>query len=604
MQAIILAAGMGKRLKELTQNNTKCMVKVNGITLIERMLHQLEQRHLSRIIIVVGYEGQKLMDFIGTLDIQTPIVYINNPIYDRTNNIYSLALAKDWLCKEDTLLLESDLIFEDSVLEALLSDPRETLALVDKYESWMDGTCVKLGEDDSIQEFVPGKRFKFNEIKEYYKTVNLYKFSRHFSETRYVPFLEAYQQALGENEYYEQVLRVITMLDDAEIRAKRLDGQSWYEIDDIQDLDIAESIFMSDEDEKVHLLCSRYGGYWRYPKMLDFCYLVNPYFPPKKLKDELKANFDTLLTQYPSGMYVNSLLAAKNFSVGKENILVGNGAAELIKALMSILSGKVGFIRPTFDEYPNRYKRENSVDFTPINEDYSYTADDLMEYFGDCDIQSLIVVNPDNPSGNYIRKADALRLVEWARKKGIKLVIDESFVDFADELDSTLIEQKLLADNPHLYVMKSISKSYGIPGLRLGVLASGDTEMIALLKKEVAIWNINSFGEFYMQIAEKYKKDYEKALSRIRAERSRFQTELAGIKGIRVIPSQANYVMVELESEISPKELLKLLLIKYNILIKELTTKMNGRNYLRLAIRNTEDNNVLLSALRQELGIR
>ncbi|MDE5873351.1 MAG: NTP transferase domain-containing protein, partial [Lachnospiraceae bacterium] len=77
MQAIILAAGMGKRLKELTQNNTKCMVKVNGTTLIERMLHQLEQRRLSRIIIVVGYEGQKLMDYIGTLDIQTPIVYIN-----------------------------------------------------------------------------------------------------------------------------------------------------------------------------------------------------------------------------------------------------------------------------------------------------------------------------------------------------------------------------------------------------------------------------------------------------------------------------------------------------------------------------------------------
>ena len=148
MQAIILAAGMGKRLKELTQNSTKCMVKVNGVTLIDRMLHQIERQHLSRIIIVVGYEGQKLIDYIGTLDIQTPIIYINNPIYDKTNNIYSLALAKDWLVKDDTLLFESDLIFEDSVLETLVNDPRDTLALVDKYESWMDGTCVKLGEDD------------------------------------------------------------------------------------------------------------------------------------------------------------------------------------------------------------------------------------------------------------------------------------------------------------------------------------------------------------------------------------------------------------------------------------------------------------------------
>ena len=601
MQAIILAAGMGKRLKELTQNSTKCMVKVNGVTLIDRMLHQIEKQHLSRIIIVVGYEGQKLIDYIGTLGIQTPIIYINNPIYDKTNNIYSLALAKDWLVKDDTLLFESDLIFEDSVLETLVNDPRDTLALVDKYESWMDGTCVKLGEDDSIEAFVPGKKFKFSEIKEYYKTVNLYKFSKHFSETHYVPFLEAYQSALGQNEYYEQVLRVITMLDDPEIKAKRLEGQRWYEIDDIQDLDIAESIFTPDDDERVKLLQGRYGGYWRYPKLLDFCYLVNVYYPPERMKDELRANFDTLLTEYPSGMAVNSLLAAKNFGVHQENILVGNGAAELIKSLMSHLTGTVGFIRPTFDEYPNRYDRENSVDFTPDNQDYSYTADDLIAYFGEHKVDTLIVINPDNPSGNYIPKADLLRLIDWSKAAGMKLLIDESFVDFADELDNTLIEQDLLAANPHLYVMKSISKSYGVPGLRLGVLASGDTDTIAEMKKDVAIWNINSFGEFYMQIAEKYKKDYTAALVKFREERARFQSELATVKGVRVIPSQANFIMVELEKGIDPKELLKRLLIKHNMLIKELTTKTNGRNYLRLAVRDTTDNDKLVAAMKEEI---
>ena len=592
---------MGKRLKELTQNNTKCMVKVNGVTLIDRMLHQIEKQHISRIVIVVGYEGQKLIDYVSTLNIQTPVTFINNPIYDKTNNIYSLALAKDWLIKEDTLLFESDLIFEDSVLDVLISDPRETLALVDKYESWMDGTCVKLGDDDTIEAFVPGKKFKFDEIQDYYKTVNIYKFGREFSSTHYVPFLEAYQSALGENEYYEQVLRVITMLDEPVIKAKRLDGQKWYEIDDIQDLDIAESIFTPDEDERVRLLQGRYGGYWRYPKLLDFCYLVNPYFPPEKMKDELRANFDTLLTEYPSGMRVNSLLAAKNFSVHQENILVGNGAAELIKSLMGHLAGKVGFIRPTFDEYPNRYDKSNSVDFTPDNRDYSYTVDDLMEYFEDKGIQNLIIINPDNPSGNYIPKKDLLRLIKWSKDAGIKLIIDESFVDFADEKDSTIIDQNILSANTHLFVMKSISKSYGVPGLRLGVLASGDIETISKMKKDVAIWNINSFGEFYMQIEEKYKKDYATALVKIRAERSRFQSELAKIKGVRVIPSQANFVMVELEEGISPKELLKRLLVKHNLLIKELTTKTNGRNYLRLAVRNTADNDVLINALKCEL---
>ena len=602
MQAVILAAGMGKRLKELTQNNTKCMVKVNGVTLIERMLKQIDKHHLTRIVIVVGYEGKKLIDYIDSLCIDTPIIYINNPIYDRTNNIYSLALAKEWLCEEDTLLLESDLIFEDSILDELISDSRETLALVDKYESWMDGTCVKLADDDSIEAFVPGKKIKFNEIKDYYKTVNIYKFSKQFSKIEYVPFLEAYQKALGLNEYYEQVLRVITMLDNTEIRAKRIEGKRWYEIDDIQDLDIAESIFTPDEDEKVRLLQGRYGGYWRYPKLLDFCYLVNPYFPPEKLKDEIRANFDTLLTEYPSGMKINSLLAAKNFSVHHENILVGNGAAELIKSLMNYLEGKVGFVRPTFDEYPNRYNREDSVDYTPDNRDYSYTANDLMDFFCDKDIQNLIIVNPDNPSGNYIPKKDVLRLVDWAKKRNIKIIMDESFVDFADEKDSTLIEQNILDLNHHLYVMKSISKSYGVPGLRLGVLASGDDIAIAKMKEDVAIWNINSFGEFYMQIEEKYRRDYDEALVRIRDERARFQNELAQIDGVRVIPSQANFVMVELDTTISPKELLKKLLVKHNLLIKELTTKTNGRNYLRLAVRNTEDNNILINALRAELN--
>ena len=602
MQGLILAAGMGKRLQELTKENTKCMVEVCGTPLIDRTLAQLDTLGLSRIVIVVGYEGQKLIDYIDTLGINMPTVYINNPVYNKTNNIYSLALAKDWLCKEDTLLFESDLIFEDSVLDELLNDERDTLALVDKYESWMDGTCVKLSDDDSIEEFVPGKRFRFDEKDEYYKTVNIYKFSKEFSTTHYVPFLDAYEKALGENEYYEQVLRVITMLDDPGIRAKRLNGQKWYEIDDIQDLDIAESIFTPVEDEKVRLIQSRYGGYWRYPKLLDFCYLVNPYYPPKKMKEELRANFDILLTEYPSGMKVNSLLAAKNFDVHQENILVGNGAAELIKSLMSRLNGTTGFIRPTFDEYPNRYDRENSVDFVPENQDYSYTADDVMNYFEDKNIQNLIVVNPDNPSGNYIPKADLLRMISWAENKKINLVIDESFADFSDEENNTLIAQDILDGSPHLYVMKSISKSYGVPGLRLGVLASGDTETIQFMKKDVAIWNINSFAEFYMQIEEKYRKDYVSGLKKLRKERARFAEELKQIKGIRVIPSQANYIMVELDQNISPKELLKTLLIKYEILIKELTTKTNGRNYLRLAIRNKEDNDTLLAALRAEIG--
>ena len=452
MQAVILAAGMGKRLKDLTKNNTKCMVKVDGVTLIERLLRQLEVYRLSRIVIVVGYEGQKLIDFVKTLGISTPIEYVENPIYYKTNNIYSLALAKEYLCKEDTLLFESDLIVEDAVIRNLVEDPRETLALVDKYESWMDGTCVKLSDQDDIVEFVPGKKFKFDEIKSYYKTVNIYKFGRHFSQTHYVPFLDAYSNAMGNNEYYEQVLKIITMLDDPEIKAKRLNGELWYEIDDIQDLDIATSMFMKDAD-KVKALQSRYGGYWRYPKLLDFCYLVNPYFPPQKLLDEIKASFETLVTQYPSGMKVNSLLVAKNFGVKQKNIVVGNGAAELIKSIMTLWGGSIGIIRPTFEEYPNRYKGKQVV-FTPPNADFSYTADDIINFYGKKDISVLILINPDNPSGNYIPKKDVHKLAEWTASKKIKFILDESFVDFADGDDQSLIEQSFLDQHKNVMVVR------------------------------------------------------------------------------------------------------------------------------------------------------
>lgn len=602
MQAIILAAGMGKRLKELTQDRTKCMVQVNGVALIDRMLHQIESRHLSRIVIVVGYEGEKLMKYIDTLGIRTPIVYVQNPIYDKTNNIYSLALAKDYLCQDDTLLFESDLIFEDAVIDQLLDDPRETLALVDKYESWMDGTCVKLGPDDSIASFVPSKNFRFEEAHEYYKTVNIYKFGRHFSRTHYVPFLEAYSKALGNNEYYEQVLRVIAMLDDPEIRAKRLSGQLWYEIDDIQDLDIASSMFAQDPDLRVSLMQGRYGGYWRYPQLLDFCYLVNPYFPPQRLIDEIQANFTSLLTQYPSGMRVNALLAAKNFAVHQQNILVGNGAAELIKALMARLEGVTGFIRPTFEEYPNRYQDRPNVCFTPAGPDFRYTADDLMAFFGPQDIDNLVLINPDNPTGNYIPAPDVLRLADWAQGKGIRLILDESFADFADEADNTFIRQDLLDRYRRLYVVKSISKSYGVPGLRLGVLASGDQDLIAALKKDVAIWNINSFAEFYMQIEEKYKKDYARSLELIRAERARFRRELEKLPNLRVIPSQANYLMVELLGGVSARAITRELLVNRCILVKDLSPKLGGQQYLRLAVRDTRDNDRLLEALRPLCG--
>lgn len=599
MQAIILAAGMGKRLGDLTKDNTKCMVKVNGVPLIDRLLTQLSRFSLVKVIIVIGYEGKKLRDYIGQEYKGLAIEYIENSIYNTTNNIYSLSLAKQQLQEDDTLLIESDLIFEDSLFDMILNSPDPNVALVDKYETWMDGTMVHLDEENNIVNFVPKKTFKYSDVSSYYKTVNVYKFSKEFSRSKYVPFLEAYSIAWGNNEYYEQVLRVITLLDNTDLKALPLTGEKWYEIDDVQDLDIAETLF-ADSSGKLSLYQKRFGGYWRFPGLLDFCYLVNPYFPSRKMREEMKANFDTLLTEYPSGMGVNSLLASKYFGVKKEYICVGNGAAELIKSLMSYLDGNLGVIYPTFEEYPNRRESRTIISYIPDNTDFSYTVEDIQLYFEHKDISSLLLVNPDNPSGNFISKTDLLKLAFWAKRRNIHLIVDESFVDFAvDGLNSSLLYNELLESYPNLIVMKSISKSYGVPGLRLGVLATSDIELISWMKTNVAIWNINSFAEFYMQIFGKYESDYKMACEKFVAERSRFFKSLQRISFLRVIPSQANYFLCEVTNKYTSSELTRILLCENDILIKDCGTKkaFGGRNYIRIAVRGKEENNKLVEVL-------
>jgi histidinol-phosphate/aromatic aminotransferase/cobyric acid decarboxylase-like protein/choline kinase len=599
MQAVILAAGMGKRLGELTKNNTKCMVKINGISLINRLLEQLSKLSLNKIIIVIGYEGEKLKNYLGYSYKTIEIEYIENPIYNKTNNIYSLYLAKEKLLEDDTILIESDLIFEDSIFTLLEQSSYPNVAVVAKYESWMDGTMVRIDNENNIINFIPKKAFRYEDIALYYKTVNIYKFSKEFARNQYIPFLEAYIHALGNNEYYEQVLRVITILDNCNLKALILNNEKWYEIDDIQDLDIAETIF-SNDNERLSKYQQRYGGYWRFPSLLDFCYLVNPFFPPQKMKDELRSNFDKLLMEYPSGMKINSLLIAKYFNIKQNYVCVGNGAAELIKSLMSQLNGKIGIISPTFEEYPNRKSTNDIITFYPQNKNFSYEIKELQTFYENKNISSLLIVNPDNPSGNFIPPKELLTLAQWTKNKNIQLIIDESFVDFSDaSTNNTLLQDNILEEFTNLIVIKSISKSYGVPGIRLGVIASADTNLINFIKKDVSIWNINSFGEYYMQIFGKYESDYKLACQKFIQERERFYQQLTKISYLRIIPSQANYFLCEVYSPYTSRSITELLLNKYNILIKDCSNKkgFNHKNYIRIAVRSKFDNDQLVSAL-------
>ncbi len=596
---MILAAGMGKRLGKYTEDGTKCMVRVNGKSLIERALEALIRVGIKRVILVVGYRADRLRAFLEGRYPQIDLVYVTNEIYDTTNNIYSLWLAREYLAADDTLLLESDLIFQYQILEKLLADGEPNLAVVSKFEAWMDGTVTMVDEERNIVSVIEKRAFKWKRVEQYYKTVNIYKFSREFSTSYYLPFLEAYLTAFGHNRYYEQVLKVLALLEDVRFKALPVSGKRWYEIDDPNDLSVAETIF-SEREGKLERMQSRYGGYWRFPGLLDYCYLVNPYFPPKRLVREMTTSFRELLTQYPSGAAIQGSLAGKVFGLEPERAVVGNGAAELIDAAARLMSGTVAMASPAFNEYPARFGRDRIRAFPTAAKAFSYRPDELEGAMREADI--LVLVNPDNPSGHFLDEAATKGLVDRLLAVGKRVIVDESFADFADpERRFTLLDEAYLAARPALAVIKSISKSYGVPGIRLGVLASGDTALVAAVRRLLPVWNVNSLGEFFLQIVDKYKSDYRAACDALAAERRRFAAALETSGRFAVYPSQANYLLCRLTDGLSSRELATKLLEEKRIFIKDLSGKEGfpaGGQFVRLAVRRTEENDRLVEAIR------
>ncbi len=601
MQALMLAAGMGKRLGKYTDDNTKCMVKVAGKRLIDYAVEAIIEAKINKCVLVVGYKAENLMRYIEEKYAGAPVefVFLYNREYATTNNIYSFYLARDELVKDDTVLLESDLIFDKSLIRRVCECPDENLAVVAKYESWMDGTVVTCDESGKITQFIEKTDMNYAMLSQYYKTVNVYKLSKKFSQSVYLPFLRAYMQAYGKNCYYEAVLKVVAHLSLSELKAYFVGDLPWYEIDNAADLDIANVLFS--KKDSYDLLISKFGGYWRYPKLLDFCYLVNPYFPPKKFTEKLNAEFASLLTAYPSGLDVQNMNAESVFGVEHSRILVGNGAAELINALGAVCRGKFAVSLPTFNEYVRCFRHAEIVPVDNSGRDYQFDLNALYAAAETADW--LCVVSPDNPSGCLLSKKEILALADRCESCGTQLVVDESFIDFADaDKKYTLFDDEILDRYKNLTVIRSISKSYGVPGLRLGVLASGNDALIAAVRREMQIWNINSFAEYFLQIFNLYAKSYARACERVAAERRRFTAALETL-GVKVYPSQANFVMIDLNEVDSHKFCVKML-NKHNILIKDLSSKnyFIGKNFIRVAIRDEKDNDIFLAAMKDVLS--
>jgi histidinol-phosphate/aromatic aminotransferase/cobyric acid decarboxylase-like protein/choline kinase len=598
MQAVILAAGMGKRLGKLTGSDTKCMVEVNGVKLIDRLLDSISSAGVERIIIVVGYKSDRVIKHVGDSWKGTPVIYVHNDNYDKTNNIFSLFLASSYLEKQATLLFESDLIFDHSIVEKLVKSHEPNLAVVAPYENWMDGTVVELDKDNFIQCFVNKSGFKYQSFDKYFKTVNIYKFSREFLVKTYIPFLRAYTQVYGNNEYYEEVLRLIVNVQQTQLKGLVLDRESWYEIDTLEDLDTASSMF-SVGSSQVSSLLNRHGGYWRFPRLMDFCYLVNPYFPTKSFMEEISHDFELLTRNYPSTSRVQERIISSYYGIDESQIVIGNGASELISNLANVLpKERLGYFVPAFEEYRLRFQEFEQIQFAIPLDSLESRMQRIIDAIDTFDI--FIIVNPDNPTGYTFTQDEISQLTYLFKTKKKTLIVDESFIDFSDLGESaSLIDSKILLDNPHLIIVKSISKSFGVPGMRLGIVASSNLDLCINLRKLLPVWNINSYGEMFLQKLGKYRKDYLASCLTFVSERNRFYSLLREFPDIYVFPSQANYFMIELKNGTSASVITEQLL-SYNILIRDLTGKVgiDSDKYIRVAIRSREDNDAFLFALK------
>lgn len=600
MQALMLAAGMGQRLGKYTRDISKCMVEVAGKTILMRTVSALEKAGIHKFIIVAGYERERLKSYITEEITDMDIVFINNEDYESTNNIYSLYLARNFLIEDDTILLESDLVFDESLISDLVQCAYADAAVVAQYKPWMEGTMTLLDNENSIVDFIEKPDFSFSHTIDYYKTVNIYKFSQAFSADYFLPWLEADIKADGHNQYYEHVLKAIANLADSGLKAFKLADQKWYEIDDAQDLNIANTLF-ANEDEELSLYQKRYGGFWRFPDLHDFSTLVNPYFPPQNMLDKMKYSFAELLLQYPSGLQVQSINAGCMFDIAEDEIIVGNGAAELIHALKSVATGKIALTVPGFEEYVRCFGHAELLKIQTPKNNYTLKKDDFMEALDLANM--LIIVNPDNPSGSFLAYHDLMEIIEKSHAQQKRIIVDESFIDFAaEEYRFTLINSDLLQKYKNLIVVKSLSKSYGITGLRLGVLACADQKVMEAVKNNLPIWNINSLAEYFLQIAPHYHAEYLASCQQLARQRELFAENLAQLDFLRVYPSQANFFLCELKPPLQATKMTAQLLQNHRILIKDLSSKEGFKNkqFIRIAVKEAGDNQLLFEALRTE----
>lgn len=590
MKAVILAAGYGRRMRPLTDSQHKTLLKIGDETIIERIVNGLNDNGINEIVVVTGYMRDELIDFLSKRFPTVDFTFTHNEVYETTNNIYSMALAFSAIdIDQDIMLLEADLIFEPQVLEALIADPRDNVALVDRYQRGMDGTVVAV-ENGVITSVIPPHLQPPNfDFSDKYKTLNIYKFSQEFVANEFQRLLTFYADAIDDNCYYELVLGILIYMQREQIFALEVDDGRWAEVDDPNDLGLAAFVF--EEDRQVEVLNHAFGGFWNYD-VIDYCFIRNMYFPSGSVLSELRNNLDELLWNYGSRQSILNQKLAYFLLCHRDRVVALNGAAQVYPVLRHLFTDKRVLVPdPTFGEYERTFPNAQTYP------DNGATAlESLEQVIANSTFDVVVIVNPNNPTGSVLQTPKIFELA--AAHPQTTIIVDESFIEFSDtaSICETLEEHPL--DN--VLVLKSLSKSLGVPGIRLGYAYTCDHLLRQQILDEIPIWNMNSIAENFLEILLKYRDELDRSFDLTMRDRQDFAAELEASRFVhRVLGSGGNFLTCELTVNAGDLgRVQERLLRDHQVFVKDVSDKFaDGKGYVRLAVRLPAENSEIVRLL-------
>jgi len=352
------------------------------------------------------------------------------------------------------------------------------------------------------------------------------------------------------------------------------------------------------QEEKYEFIAKQHGGYYRHD-FTDHAYLYNLYFPPKAVLTHLKENIQDIVLNYPMAQDALAKLMAKLINQPAERIVVGNGAAEIIKILSGHLAKKIIVPVPSFNEYVNAAPDGQVIEFPLEFPSFQLDVDKFAAEAIKAGADMAVVVTPNNPTSLHVPRADLISLSEKLEKNDCMLIIDESFLDFTVNKENISLEQEI-EKYPNMAILKSMSKAYGICGLRIGYLLTANLKFASAVRKEIHIWNINGFAEEFLRILPDYQQEFLASCKTVVNDRDIFYSQLCAIPDMKVFKPDANYIFCRLPDDaLSGSEVTKRLFIEHNIYIKDSNgkTQPEADRYIRIASRTQEENSKLIDAL-------